>query len=307
LHPTARRLALGVGVCAVLWVVWWALHRQFGEVSWASVRSAFAQPATRIAAAMALTALSFLALAMYDLIGARVAVGPRVPARTALFAGATANAISNTLGLHALTGSAVRVRIYRRAGVHGADVARIVSLSWLSLALGFVAMLCVAQWVQAVMGKHPAASLAWGLGLAAPLLLFTGWLATGRREVVVLRFRQPLPSARMVLALMATGAVESAAAIGALYVLLPADLAPSFSLFAIGCIGAVALGLLAHAPGGIGVFEASVTALLSGAGRADLLAALLLYRVVYNLVPFTLAVAALGWHARNVSSTAGSG
>jgi hypothetical protein len=110
-------------------------------------------------------------------------------------------------------------------------------------------------------------------------------------------FRQPLPSAGMAAALMATGAVESAAAIGALYVLLPVDLAPSFSLFAIGCIGAVALGLVAHAPGGIGVFEASVTALLAGGGRADLLAALLLYRLIYNLLPFVLALAALAWHA----------
>jgi phosphatidylglycerol lysyltransferase len=88
-------------------------------------------------------------------------------------------------------------------------------------------------------------------------------------------------------------AVESAAAVGALYVLLPADLAPPFVVFAVGCIGAVALGLLAHAPGGVGVFEAAVTALLSGAGRADLLAALLLYRALYNLLPFMLAVGAL--------------
>ncbi|MBC7958016.1 MAG: UPF0104 family protein [Cytophagales bacterium] len=307
-----RAVVAIVTLGAALGLTWWALHRQFGVVSWQGVKSALAaQPAIHIAAAVALTALSFLALAVYDLIGTRVAVGRRVPARTALFAGASANAISNTLGFHALTGSAVRARIYRGAGLAGADVARIVSLSWLSLALGFLAMLCVAAWVQAAVGSTPAASLQWGLGLAALLLLLIAWLAAGQRQLVVFRFRQPLPSARMALALMATGAVESAAAIGALYVLLPADLAPSFSLFAIGCIGAVALGLVAHAPGGIGVFEASVTALLSGAGRADLLAALLLYRAVYNLLPFALAITALAWHARSqrssLSSTAGSG
>jgi uncharacterized membrane protein YbhN (UPF0104 family) len=47
-------------------------------------------------------------------------------------------------------------------------------------------------------------------------------------------------------------------------------------------------------PGGLGVFEASVVAMLSGTGRADLAAALLLYRVIYNLVPFVIAVIALG-------------
>ena len=55
----------------------------------------------------------------------------------------------------------------------------------------------------------------------------------------------------------------------------------------------VALGVVSHVPGGVGVFEASVTALLSGAGRADLLAALLLYRAIYNLLPFCLSLAML--------------
>ena len=110
---------------------------------------------------------------------------------------------------------------------------------------------------------------------------------------------------------MGIGAVESAAAIGALYVLLPVDLTPPFSVFAVGCIAAVAMGVVAHAPGGIGVFEASVTALLGGAGRADLLAALLLYRAIYNLIPFALSAVALALigsqRGKSLSSTAGTG
>lgn len=110
---------------------------------------------------------------------------------------------------------------------------------------------------------------------------------------------------------MGIGAVESAAAIGALYVLLPVDLTPPFSVFAVGCIAAVAMGVVAHAPGGIGVFEASVTALLGGAGRADLLAALLLYRAIYNLIPFALSAVALALigsqRGKPLSSTAGTG
>ena len=102
----------------------------------------------------------------------------------------------------------------------------------------------------------------------------------------------------MALQQLAIGAVESAAAIGALYLLLPTDLAPPFGLFAVGCIAAVALGVVSQVPGGMGVFEASVTALLSGADRADLLAALLLYRAIYNLLPFVLSVAWLAVFGR---------
>jgi phosphatidylglycerol lysyltransferase len=289
----------------------WSLAHQFAGVALADVRAAIgAQPGSRLAAALALTALSFLALASYDWLAARIVAPSGVPAAAALLAGATANAVSNTLGFHAVTGSLVRARIYLRCGLDGAETARIVSLSWLALGLGFVTMLAGAELLQGLAGRRTPEALAIGACLGVLLLLLLAWLGHAPRRIRLLRFQLPLPPARLAAAQMAIGAVESAAAIGALYVLLPPDLAPSFSWFAVGCIAAVALGLVAHAPGGIGVFEASVTALLAGAGRADLLAALLLYRAIYNLLPFALSVATLAWLARRrstpLSSTAGS-
>ena len=53
------------------------------------------------------------------------------------------------------------------------------------------------------------------------------------------------------------------------------------------------LGIASHAPGGLGVFEATVLTFSSGQNRAEVMAALLLYRVVYNLCPFALAMVAL--------------
>ena len=295
--PSTAHRAAGTGLVLVGTAVLtgWGLHSQFGDTSFASVRSAIStQPASHLLATVVLTVLSFLALAMYDLFGA-IAVAPRrVSVGVALLAGATGNAISNTWGFHALTGSAVRARIYLRFGLTRVEVARIVSLSWLALGLGFLTMLAAAELIQAVVGVHPMKSLLTALAIAAGLMLFIAWLTGGTRQLTIFGFKQPMPSARMALVQMGTGAVESAAAIGALYVLLPSDLAPPFSLFAVGCTAAVALGLVVHAPGGIGIFEASVTAMLSGAGRADLLAALLLYRAIYNILPFLLSVAALG-------------
>ena len=289
-----RAAATGLGLVFALGLTAWALHGQFGEITLASVNAAArAQPASRLAAAIGLTALSFFCLALYDVVGARVVAALRVPIGTALLAGATANAVSNTLGFHALTGSVVRAYVYRRSGLTKTDVARIVSLAWLALGLGFVTMFAAAELVRSTSGGHPMAPLLFGASIATGLSIFVIWLAGGRRQVSVFGFRQPMPSACLALLQMGIGAVESAAAIGALYVLLPADLAPPFSVFAVGCIAAVALGVVSHAPGGIGVFEASMTAMLAGAGRADLLAALLVYRAIYNLLPFALSVVAL--------------
>jgi len=155
-------------------------------------------------------------------------------------------------------------------------------------------MLAGAELYQAATGVDPAWHATLGVGLEGLLLLWLWWLARGPREIALGRFRLPMPPAGLALMLMLLGAVESATALGALYVLLPADLAPPFDVFAVGCIAAVVLGVLSHAPGGLGVFEASMTAILAGRGRPDLLAALLLFRLLYNLLPFALSVTALG-------------
>ena len=57
--------------------------------------------------------------------------------------------------------------------------------------------------------------------------------------------------------------------------------------------GAVALGILSHSPGGLGVFEVTIISGSGVSGRSDVLAALLLYRVIYTIVPFIAAVLGL--------------
>jgi uncharacterized membrane protein YbhN (UPF0104 family) len=280
---------IGISVFTV-----WQLGHQFGHISLADVGQAIRrQHPWQLGTAVFLTALSFLCLALYDAMGTHIVAPKRVPLLVALLAGGTANAVSNSLGFHAFTGSFLRIRIYRRYGLSLAEVARLVSLSWLALGLGFLAMLTIAQVAQAMGSAQPAVPLAIAGLIATGLALLVLWLARGPGELCVFGFTQPLPSATTAVLQMGLGAVESAAAIGALYVLLPGDLAPSFPLFAVGYISAVVLGLLANVPGGLGVFEASITTLLFGAGRADLLAALLLYRLVYNVLPFVVSAVAL--------------
>jgi len=293
-----RRVRTGLMLALALALVVGALCFVLRGVGLAELEGALLeQPARHVVATLALTALSFACLAIYDVVGARLVAPGRVPARVALLAGAAGGAIANTVGFHALSGSAVRAHLYLPAGLRGAEVARVASLAWIALAAGNATMLAAAELFQAAVDPRPALHLGIGLALAAALAAGLACLSRGTRELALGRFRLPLPSARVALLQMALGAVESGAAIGALYVLLPPDLAPPFSLFAVGCIAAVALGVVAHTPGGIGVFEAGMIALLSGQGRADLLVALLLYRLLFNLLPFALALLALGWRA----------
>ena len=252
----------------------------------------------------ALTGISFLALGTYDIIAVRKIAPHRITAGRAWVAGAIANAVSNTLGFHALTGTAVRYRLLARSGLTASEVAGVTALSWSALALGFSSMFSVA------MAASPQASQ-WqrigGLVLLAVLLLCARWLGDGK--VMRLGSRQlSLPSARLALTQMGLGAIEMASAMGALYVLMPASAVPSFAAFSALYIGAVLLGIVSHAPGGLGVFEAAMLALANGQNRAGVLAALLLYRLIYNLGPFLLASLALAGEEMRaaLSSKAGS-
>jgi uncharacterized membrane protein YbhN (UPF0104 family) len=303
--PSGGLLGRSFLVLAVMLLVAWFVSAQFAGVSWAALGRAWqTQSAVHIAYAMALTGVSFACLGLFDRAAARV-VAPGLSGGWAWMTGMLANAVSNTLGFHVVTGTVVRERLYTRRGLGASDVVRIVSLSWLALGLGFMSMLGAAQLVSGLAPSHGQVPLVIGLAICAGLGSLVGWLGGKHRQLSLWRLRQPLPTARMALQQMAIGAVESAASIGALYVLLPADLAPPFSVFAVGCIAAVTLGVLSHVPGGLGVFEASVTVLLAGGGRADLLAALLLYRAIYNLLPFVLSLAVLaalgvsGWTRKN--------
>jgi glycosyltransferase 2 family protein len=54
------------------------------------------------------------------------------------------------------------------------------------------------------------------------------------------------------------------------------------------------LGIASNAPGGIGVFEATILLALSSLPRNEVLTSLLLFRGCYYVVPFVTALAMLG-------------
>lgn len=63
-------------------------------------------------------------------------------------------------------------------------------------------------------------------------------------------------------------------------------------------------GLVAHSPGGVGVFEAVMLITLPDINRSALLAALLLFRVVYYLVPLAFGIVAFAAHETYTRCTA---
>ena len=68
-------------------------------------------------------------------------------------------------------------------------------------------------------------------------------------------------------------------------------------------VSATLLGFASHAPGGLGVFDAAMLVALWQFDKEDLLAGLLLFRLLYYIVPFALSLLILG--AREILTARG--
>jgi hypothetical protein len=86
----------------------------------------------------------------------------------------------------------------------------------------------------------------------------------------------------------------------------PADPSINFVAVLVIFVTAALLGFLSHAPGSLGVFEAAMLVALTQFQKEELLASLLIFRVLYFMLPFCAAVLLLsareGWLAARVSA-----
>lgn len=283
----SKRILLGVVaaciLCAATGVLWrFAQNLTFDAIEQALRRTSVA---SLYASALA-TGISFAGLAYYDRFATRLIAPGMVSTGCACFIGAVSHAVSNTLGFPVITGSALRFRLYRQLGLPAADIARVVVLIGFCVALGSISVLLLALLFASATPVYGRAAC--GAGVLVLVLLL--W----RVPVIARylgRYRVSLPALKTgtLLPPFFVGIVEGCAAIGALYLLLPEEIRPGFATMAAVVMGAMLLGVLSHSPGGIGVFEATILATFPANRHADVLAALLLFRLIYNIVPFAMA------------------
>ncbi|HET7322359.1 MAG TPA: lysylphosphatidylglycerol synthase domain-containing protein, partial [Longimicrobiaceae bacterium] len=273
----------------------WVLHRELHQVRYREVAYALDHlPASRIALAVALTLLNYLVLTGYDQL-AFAYIGRKVGWMKVVTASFVGYAISNNVGFSLLSGTSVRYRFYTRWGLSAAELSRIVVFYSGTFWLGLMAL---GGWSLAFF-PHPGllrlpgnvgARVLGGL-LFAVALGYVGAAALQRRPARMRRWRMELPPLRVVVTQFVLSALDWALAAGVLYALLPPELKLSFSTFLGAFLAAQLLGLVSHVPGGVGVFEGAIILLLHPyvSGQA-LISSLVLFRVVYYLLPLSMAL-----------------
>jgi len=303
---TLNRLTLAVSLAMFVAAVF-VLYRQLGNTRLIDVVGRLeALPRTRVVAALALTAASYLLLTAYDFLALSY-VGRTLRVRETLFASFVAFAFSNNLGCALVSGGSVRYRIYTGFGLGPVEIGEIVAFCTLTYGLGVTT-------VSALMFLSDPAGISSVLNLPRPLVKAAGiaMLAVGiaylavivaRRGPIALgRYHLRLPSLGCGLMQLCVACCDQALAGAVVYVLLPSDVEIDFQAFLGIYAIATPISLLSLAPGGLGVFETMVVAVLANTAKDVSLGSLIAYRLIYFVLPLALAVVLAAIHEIRRSS-----
>jgi glycosyltransferase 2 family protein len=294
-----------LGVAASLLIIAFAittLVRTLKGVDAAVILTALTDiPPGHIALAALCVVCAFCTLTFYDFFALRTIGKKLVPYRIAAMSSFTSYSIGHNIGATVFTGGAIRFRIYSDYGLNAIDVAKICFLSGLTFWLGNLVVLGVG------MAYHPSAASSMDLlppgmnrliaiGCLVGITIYFVWLVMGknRRELGQNGWKVVLPSARLTLVQVLIGVVDLGFCALAMYLLMPAEPSIDFLSLSVVFILATLLGFASHAPGSLGVFDAAMLVALPQFGREQLLATLLVFRVLYFVIPFSLAISIMG-------------
>ncbi len=277
---------------------------------------------SQIALAALCVVCAFFTLTFYDLFALRTIGKKHVPYRVAAMSSFTSYTIGHNIGATVFTGGAIRFRIYSDWGLKAVDVAKICFISGLTFWLGNMFVL------GAGMAWHPEAASAIdllpasinrmiALGCIAGIVVYLVWLANGPRELGQNGWKVVLPSARLTLVQILIGVIDLGFCATAMYILMPSAPHVDFVSMAVVFILATLIGFASHAPGSLGVFDAAMLIALPQFSKEQMLAALLVFRILYFVIPFTISISIMGcrelwlnvvkpWYERRRSETLNS-
>jgi uncharacterized membrane protein YbhN (UPF0104 family) len=249
--------------------------------------------------AIALVMINYIVLACYDLLAMRY-IHRSLPPQKTILAGFISYAVSNSIGFALLSGSAIRYHFYSRWGLSKAEIAQIIAFCnltfWIGLfAVGGFLFLIEPLAVPSLLhlpfeSVHPIGAIF----LAIVLIYFLWNLLSHRQSIRIGKWTIPHLSWQLSLTQIFVTSIDWGLAAGVLYLLLPKPTLLSYPAFFGIYLLAQISGIISHVPGGLGVVETVLLLSLSPSiSSADLLGALLAYRVIYYFLPLIVAIALL--------------
>jgi uncharacterized membrane protein YbhN (UPF0104 family) len=197
------------------------------------------------------------------------------------------------------TGGAVRYRIYSAHGMDAIAVAKLCFIAGLTFWLGNATVLGLG--ILAV--PNAAASidqLPLGINRAIAIVAlvvlcsYVVWVWRRQRTIGMADWQVTLPGGPLTLLQIGIGIVDLGFCALAMYMLVPDEPQIGFVTLSVIFVAATLLGFASHSPGGLGVFDAAMLVALWQFNKEELLAGLLLFRLLYYIVPFSFSLVILG-------------
>jgi uncharacterized membrane protein YbhN (UPF0104 family) len=290
-----------IGLLAVV-VSGWLLYHELRGLSfsllWASLTSI---PPHRYALAALATLFAYAALAWYDRIALLHLGVNHISWFFVSVTSFTTYALSHNIGASVFSGALVRYRAYSSKGLSAPQIAVLVALCSFTFGLGTILLSGLVLTIdptllQRLEGLLPEAltnpTTARVIGLV--MLGFVALYAVGSllhmRPLVIRKFKLEYPRPAVMVRQLIAAPLELLGAAGIIYFALPAGLEPSFTVVLAVFLASFSAALVSHAPGGLGVFELVFLTAMPDIPKTDVLAALIIFRLFYLLIPFAASI-----------------
>ena len=294
LKRAARQLPAVIGVCLLfgaLYVVW----KEFRHLKIADISAALsAIPQSALIIAFIWTIFSYGLLTFYDRLGTSYA-GHKVSYGRVAFASFCAYSLSHNLGFAAVSGAAVRYRLYAHWGLTPFQIAKVVAFCSLTFTLGGLvlggAILFIEPDAIPFFGDKVPHWAMYAIG-AVMWVIVLAYMTMSRflGSIKLFGAEIGLPGLRMACMQVALATADVAFTAGIFYQLLPEAPGLTFIRFLGVYVASYTAGLAANLPGGIGVFD---TAMLLGLEpylqAPQILGAIVVFRLYYYIIPLFLA------------------
>ena len=299
-----KRLTAALGAAAsvvILSIALWFLHKEQAGLSKAAVVAHIKSiPSWALFASIGFAVCSYLVLTGYDVIALRY-LDRKVTYKRAALTSFMAYAVGHNVGLVALSGGSIRYRMYSLAGLSASEIARLIVFVTATFGIGAsgllgIALLLMPATQTAVLKLPPALVTSAGILLLAVPAAYAALAILRRAPLRIGAWQVEVPRPSIAMSQIVVAAADLMFASAVLYVLLEPLLDIGYLPFLGIYLLAIGAGLISSVPGGIGVFEAVLIAALPQVNTTALLGTIIIYRLVYYVMPLTLALLLLVGH-----------
>ena len=246
-------------------------------------------------------ALAYAALAWYDRIALLHLGIHQISLSFVAICSFTTYALSHTIGVSVFSGAMVRYRAYSSKGLTAAEVAVLVAVCSITFALGVMllggAVLVfeprelrrVAGMLPHVLNNTTAARIV-GVGSLVAVAAYVAGSVLRLSPFRIAGFEIFYPKPEIAARQFVVAPLELIGASGIIYFTLPEAGNPGFFVILAIFLGSFSAALVSNAPAGAGVFDLIFINALPAIPKAKVLAAVLMFRLFYLLIPLIFAI-----------------